>query len=64
MITKVEKRQQGNKNNEVWVLARKNQAKQCCVMLGEITKHDLSKQYSDASIPDQFNPDKLPTFDR
>ena len=51
VITKIRKRQQGNKNNEAWTLARKDQTKQTCIMICKITKQNLLDEYGDAPIP-------------
>ena len=52
---------QGNKNNEEWVIARKNQCRQMMIMLGLISRNDLHKEYGN-KIPPWFDAKKLPTL--
>ena len=54
---------QGRTHHEGWRDARRNQTKQFLVMLGEITKEDLNKEYPDG-IPCAFDTDHLPTLSR
>ena len=62
VITKLQKRIQGNVNHDAWKLARKSQTKQYMVMLGKITRQDLLNEYGDSPIPMWLNPAHLPSI--
>ena len=63
LIDKIDKVPQGSTHHEGWREARRNQTKQFLVMLGEISKDDLMREYP-AGIPRAFDPDHLPTLTR
>ena len=64
VITKIQKRSQGNFNHKVWMLARFNQFKQFNVMTGKSISDNLRKEYGIDPIPDYFNPVMLPKITR
>ena len=61
LITKIEKRCQGDTNNDEWACARKNWSKQLLIMRGVITKEQLLTEYPEG-IPTEYDPDKLPSI--
>ena len=68
LVTKIQKRSQGNKNNEAWQLARFHQTLQMSILLREIhllpdIRGYLKIPYS-SPIPDAFNPSVLPHITR
>ena len=63
ILSKIQKRCQGDTNNEAWATAKHRQCKQLLIMRGDISKEELLTEYPDG-IPHEFHPDHLPTLTR
>ena len=63
LIDRIDKMPQGSTYHEGWRDAKRNQTKQFLVILGEISKDDLEKEYLDGT-PRAFDRDHLPTLSR
>jgi len=65
LLTKIQKRNQGNKNHIAWTLARKNQCMQYMIMIGSMDKNQIREELdldNNQPIPVHFDPDQLSTL--